>query len=95
VSAALDRGRLVCDRVARRIAQEAPAGLGHDPKVWELVARPSDAFLDALRAWEDADNTATRAALNHAVDELVSAWRRAADAYGHAARRPLLPKAGR
>lgn len=40
---------------------------------------PTDRFLDALDAWLAEDTPDTRQSLQHAADELLRAWNRAAD----------------
>ena len=47
-----ERGRILAEKVARRIGEVTPAGLGRWGDAWTLVEEPSDAFLDALAAWE-------------------------------------------
>lgn len=81
-----ERGRRVAERVAHRIREVAPKGLGRWGPAWEHVAAPSDAFLDRLRAWERHDAPETREALQDAADDLVRAWRRADDAWDAAGR---------
>ena len=46
-----------------------------------MIAEPSDAFLDALSAWEASDTSDTRDALHSAASEFVRVWRCAADAW--------------
>lgn len=81
-----ERGRLICQRVTRRIAEVAPPGLGLWAPAWEIVATPSDYFLDRLKEWESRDAAQTRTALEGAVNELVRAWRTAAEAWDAAGR---------
>ncbi len=73
-----EAGRLVLDRVVRRIGEVSPAGLGRWRPAWDIVADPSDRFLDTLRLWESEDSPATRAKLQAAADAFVTAWRLAA-----------------
>ncbi len=82
-----ERGCLICARVAKRIGEVAPRGLGHWEGAWEIVAGPSDAFLDRIHEWEADDAPETRAALEDAVNDFVRAWRVAA-ALWEAAGRP-------
>ena len=81
MSEADNRARVVCERVARRIAEVAPREIARFPETWALVAGVSDRFLDALRAWEDADSETTRSSLSESVDELIAGWRDAVRAW--------------
>lgn len=76
-----DRGRLVAEKVVRRIGEVTPPGLGRCDHAWDLVEEPSDAFLDALAAWEEEDTSSTREDLQKAADDLVRAWRKAGEAW--------------
>ena len=69
-----EKACVVCGRVADRIRKVAPSGLGHWDLAWELVAAPSDVFLDALAAWEAADTPDGRSELATASTALVKAW---------------------
>lgn len=89
-----DRGRAICLRVARRVAEVVPPGLGSWDGSWDLVAGPSDAFLDRLNEWEREDTAHTRAELEAAVNDFVRAWRRATEAW-EAAGRPTATVEGR
>jgi hypothetical protein len=76
-----EQGRLVAQKVVRRIGEVAPEGIGHWKPAFDEVREPSEAFLDALNAWEHEDTLATREALQAAADELVRAWRRVGEAW--------------
>ena len=69
--------RHVCGKVARRISEVAPRGLDRWDDAWERVREPSDAFLDALAAFLEADTLETRDRIQRAADALVRAWRKA------------------
>ena len=71
--------RHVCRRVARRIGKVTPRGLGLWDPAWELVREPSNAFMEALATWGEADTTESRNCLQAAAEELVKAWRRAGE----------------
>ena len=73
-----EKARVVSGRVADRIRKVAPPGLGRWDLAWELVAAPSDVFLDALSAWEAADTPGIRSELATASTLLVKAWASAA-----------------
>ena len=76
-----ERGRRIAAKVIRRIGEVTPEGLGRWDQAWRLLEEPSDAFLDALSAWEREDAPLTREALQDAADDLVRAWRKAGDAW--------------
>jgi len=76
-----ERGRLVAQKVIRRIGEVTPLGLGRWDDAWTLVEKPSDAFLDALAAWEREDTPITREGLQDASDSLVRAWRKAGETW--------------
>ena len=81
-----EKSRIVSERVAARIREVAPAGLGH----WDLVAQPSDVFVDALADWRAEDSFTTRMKLEAATTVLVEAWAEAARQW-EGAGRPILP----
>lgn len=66
-----------CQRVAERIHEVTPEGLGKWDPALEYVREPSDAFLDALDAWLDRGTSEARRDLQEAADALVRAWREA------------------
>jgi hypothetical protein len=69
-----EKTRIVAGRVAERISEATPSGLGHWGPVWGLVATPSDAYMDALADWEAEDSILTRLALEAASNDLAEAW---------------------
>ena len=73
-----ERGRRVLAKVVRRVGEISPPGLGHWTPAWDMIAEPSDQFLDALRLWEGDDPPFTRAELQANADAFVRAWRNAA-----------------
>jgi hypothetical protein len=83
-----ERARVVCNRVAERVAVVAPSGLGRWGHAWAMVEAPSTAFLDALLRWEHAetDEEALRDEVRAAADTLVQAWTDAAKAWDAAGR---------
>lgn len=72
-----ERSRVVCERVAGRIREVSPAGLGRWGPTFEIVRDPSEGFLAALEGWLDDDTDQTRQDLQRAADALVRAWREA------------------
>ncbi len=64
----------MCRRVAVRIREVVPVGLGHWGPVWTFIADPSDVFMDALKEWEKEDTPITRPGLQAAFADLVEAW---------------------
>lgn len=85
--------RRICKKLARRIAEVTPAGLGTWDEAWEIVADPSNRFLDALSAFLESDTRETRRVIQEVADELVRAWRRAGQAWRRV--RPPWDEAGR
>ena len=73
-----EKARIVADRVAARIREVVPAGLGHWGPVWEFIGTPSDAFMDRLAEWEAEDTPAIRSQLEAASADLIEAWAEAA-----------------
>lgn len=77
----LDR---IWDRLAARIAEEAPPGLGGWDLAWALVEDPSQVFLRVARRYVAGE--AHRASLVAAARDVRDAWLRA----GHLYRRDVL-----
>lgn len=73
-----ERARIVAERVADRIREVSPEGLGHWKLAFEIVATASDTFMDALAEWEAEDSTVTRSHLEVASADLIGAWAEAA-----------------
>ena len=73
-----EKARIVAERVAERIRQVIPRGFGHWGPVWDLVAMPSDVFMDALAEWQTEDSPSTRSKLEAASTHLIDAWAEAA-----------------
>ena len=86
------KARIVADRVAARIREVVPVGLGHWGPVWEFIGAPSDAFMDRLAEWEAEDTPAIRSQLEAASADLIEAWADAARQWEEAGR-PSLDKA--
>ena len=73
-----ERARIVAERVADRIREVSPEGLGHWKLAFEIVATASDTFMDALAEREAEDSTVTRSHLEVASADLIGAWAEAA-----------------
>ena len=73
-----EKARIVAARVAKRIREVAPSGLGRWGPVLGLVVKPSDFYMDALREWETQDSPSTRSKLEAASTHLIDAWAEAA-----------------
>ena len=84
-----DKARIVAERVAARIREVTPVGLGHWEPVWELVAEPSDRFMDALAEWQTGDSPSTRSKLEAASADLIETWAEAARQWKEAGSPPL------
>ena len=84
-----EKARIVAERVAALVREVAPEGLGHWDPAWELVAAPSDVFMDRLAEWEATDSPVTRSQLEAASTALVEAWAEAARQWAEAGRPTL------
>ena len=73
-----EKARIVADRVAARIREVSPEGLGRWDPAWDHIGTPSDVFMDALKEWEKADSTDNRSKLEVASADLIEAWAEAA-----------------
>ncbi len=81
--------RIVAERVADRIREVSPEGLGHWKLAFEIVATASDTFMDRLKEWETKDSADTRLNLEVASTTLIGAWAEAARQWKEAGRPPL------
>ena len=84
-----EKARIVADRVAARIREVSPEGLGRWAPAFDFVATVSDTFMDALAEWEKEDSTDTRLNLEVASTTLIGAWAEAARRWREAGRPPL------
>ena len=84
-----EKARIACERVAARIREVVPVGLGHWGPVWSLIATPSDAFFDTLAEWEMEDSPTTRSKLEATSAALISAWAEAARQWNEVGRPTL------
>jgi hypothetical protein len=73
--------RQICRRLAEKIGEFAPQGLGHWDRAWELVGPASDRFLDALGLWVEEDTPDGRQEVQRAADRLLEAWIHASARY--------------
>ena len=80
------KGRTVAARVAARIRDVSPLGLGHWEPAWGFVANPSDVFMDALAEWETDDTLSTRSKLEAASADLIATWAEGARQWREAGR---------
>ena len=69
-----EKTRVVAERVAAKIRDVSPEGLGHWGPAFDFVASASDAFMDRLAEWEEEDSPSTRSNLEAAGADLVEAW---------------------
>jgi len=76
-----ERGSELCRKLARRVAEIAPAGLRRSDDAWEHVGPASADFMAALTAWEHEGADEAEQTLRTAYVALVEAWREAADAH--------------
>jgi hypothetical protein len=81
MSARIEIGRQMCERLTSAVAAVAPAGVGAWPQAWEVVGPASAAFMELLTRWEDSGDRALLPEIRAAYDNVLSAWRRAAEQY--------------
>jgi hypothetical protein len=86
-----ERARIMAARLSEAIRRAVPPGLGRWPGAWEIVADPSEAFIDALDAWERAGDGAPNerelaAAIEDAARATLRAWKEAARRWEEAGR---------
>ena len=70
-----EKARKIAWIVSERIREVTTPGLGQWEPTWELVAEPSDRFMDALYAWEGSGLPADLEAVQREVEALLGAWR--------------------
>ncbi len=73
-----DRGTALCRRLAGRISDIAPEGIGRADWVWELVAEPDASFVISLSAWESDPSEEAKARVKDAYNAVLDVWGRAA-----------------
>ena len=76
-----ERGHRLCQRLAGRIADVAPRGIGHWDRAWEIVDGPSAAYVIALTSWEADPSDLTMQRVTDTYERVVEAWRQAAAEY--------------
>lgn len=74
-------GREMCRRVADKVREVAPEGIGKWEPAWDYVAAPSDAFIDAVDAWVDEATPDTENLVRTTARQLVAAWREAGERF--------------
>ena len=84
-----EKARILAERVAARIREVSPEGLGSWDPAWDYIGDPSDVFMDALAEWEKADSPSTRSKLETASTDLIDAWAEAARRWNEAGSPPL------
>ena len=73
-----DSGTALCHRLAARVADIAPEGVGRWDRAWDIVAPADVAFMIALNAWESDPTENTKDCVKAAYNDVLDAWRRAA-----------------
>ena len=76
-----EQARQIPWSVAERIRQVSTEGLGRWDATWELVAEPSDVFMDALYQWEQSGMPDDLDAVHRTAEALLDAWRGADTAF--------------
>ena len=72
-----EKARVAAGRVADRVREVTPEGLGRWDRTWGFVAVSSDAFMDALAEWETEDTPTTRTELEATAAAFIGAWAQA------------------
>ena len=76
-----ERGTELCSRLAKRVAEIAPAGIGRWDRAWDIVAEPGAKFIVALTAWEAEPSSVTKERIRITYNNVLRAWRRAVAEY--------------
>ena len=75
MSSRREKARKIAWIVSERIREVTTPGLGQWEPTWEIVAEPSDRFMEALLAWEHSGLPADLEAVQRAAEALVDSWR--------------------
>ena len=84
-------GARLCRQLTDWLGRKMTPGLGHWSPAWEIVAAPSDVFMDALHRWEVSGSEEDWKELDRAYRALALAWHEAHRRFldvGHAGRVP-------
>ena len=75
------RGIELCGRLTGAINEVAVDGMGLWDQTWTLVSTADTEFMMALFTWERSGSSAEVDRVAEAYDAVMSAWRRAVDAF--------------
>ena len=75
MSSRREKARRITFIVTERIREVTTEGLGAWGPTWELVAEPSDRFMDTLYLWETSGTRDDLEAMEREAEALVAAWR--------------------
>ncbi len=81
MSSRSEKARRIAWIVSERIKEVTTPGLGASAPTWELVAEPSDRFMDALYEWETSGASDDLESVKREAEALVGAWREADRVY--------------
>ena len=76
-----EQARRIAWSVAEKVREVTSSGLGRWDTAWEIVAEPSDLFVDQLYRWEQSGMPDDLDAVHRAAGALVAAWRGADTAF--------------
>ncbi len=76
-----DSGTALCHRLAARVADIAPEGIGSWDPAWDIVGGPDADFMLALSLWEAGPDEEAKARVKEAYKAVLDAWRRVAAEY--------------
>ena len=71
------RGTLICRGFSAEVATIAPAGIGHEERVWDSVAEADADFMAALTGWEAEPSDEAKDRVRATYRAVIGAWRRA------------------
>ena len=77
MSSRRERARSNAFAVSEEVRNVTSPGLGRWRPAWELVAGPSDRFIDTLYEWERSGSRDDLDATQRAAEALVQVWREA------------------
>ena len=70
-----EKAKRIASIVAERVRQVSTEGLGRWEPTWEIVAVPSDRFMDSLYHWEQSGTRDNLEAVHQSAEALVNSWR--------------------
>ena len=72
-----EKARRIAGILSEHVREVSTPGLGTWASAWELVAEPSDRFMDALHEWQTSGASDDLETVQEEAEALVGAWREA------------------